>query len=90
MTDAPKSSPKNPKDQLVLQLFPFKDNELGINHRQGMLKNFHKIKEQINFHIIGNSATIRMYVTMPASLRTYFENIFYAAYPTSDLIVVED
>jgi hypothetical protein len=53
-----------------------------------MLKNFHTIKESIHFHVRGNSGTIRMYVSMPASLRTYFENIFYAAYPTSDLIQV--
>jgi hypothetical protein len=60
---------------------------LGVNHRHSLLKNFVKIKEEIVFHVVGNTYAIRIYASIPAKLRNYFENMFFAAYSTSDLVL---
>lgn len=36
--------------------------------------------------ISGNASNIKLYVGVPRDFKNYFENTFYASYPTSDLI----
>lgn len=36
--------------------------------------------------ISGNTSNIKLYVGVPIDFKNYFENTFYASYPTSDLI----
>ena len=36
--------------------------------------------------ISGNATNIKLYVGVPKEFKNYFENTFYASYPTSDLI----
>lgn len=36
--------------------------------------------------ISGNASDIKLYVGVPREFKNYFENTFYASYPTSDLI----
>lgn len=40
--------------------------------------------------ISGHSANIKLYVGVPKDFKNYFENTFYASYPTSDLIELKD
>jgi len=39
--------------------------------------------------ISGNALNIKLYVGVPKDFKNYFENTFYASYPTSDLIELE-
>lgn len=40
--------------------------------------------------ISGNSADIKLYVGVPGDFKSYFENTFYASYPTSDLVELKE
>lgn len=40
--------------------------------------------------ISGNTSDIKLYVGVPKDFKSYFENTFYASYPTSDLIELKD
>ncbi len=84
------TSSSSKKGNISYQIFPFKDSELGVNHRHSLLKNFVKVKDEVQFYVIGNTERIRIYALVPTKLKTYFESMFYAAYNTSDLIEVQD
>lgn len=68
---------------------PFKDNELGTGYRQGFIKSFSDITDPIHFFISGNNASSALYAQIPASIQFYFENVFYASFPTSELVLLE-
>ncbi|MEI6672917.1 MAG: hypothetical protein WCL02_06415 [bacterium] len=36
--------------------------------------------------ISGNAIDIKLYVGVPKDFKNYFENTFYASYPTSDIV----
>ena len=40
--------------------------------------------------ISGNTSDIKLYVGVPQDFKNYFENTFYASYPTSDLIELKE
>ncbi|MEI7920104.1 MAG: hypothetical protein WCH65_08385 [bacterium] len=40
--------------------------------------------------ISGNSSDIKLYVGVPKDFKDYFQNTFFASYPTSDLIELKD
>lgn len=70
---------------------PFKDNDRGVNHRDTVSKNIISLKhKKIIFMISGNSSAIKLYVGVPKDFKNYFENTFYASYPTSDLIELKE
>ena len=69
---------------------PFKDNDRGVNHRDTVSKNIISLKKKkIIFIISGNTSNIKLYVGVPRDFKNYFENTFFASYPTSDLIELE-
>ncbi|HRU50346.1 MAG TPA: type IV secretion system DNA-binding domain-containing protein [Candidatus Absconditabacterales bacterium] len=69
-----------------LQLKPFKDNELGVNHRDTVLRNCASLKRKtISFILYGNSHNIKIFVKLPKQFETFFKNTFYASFSTSDL-----
>ena len=69
---------------------PFKDNDRGVNHRDTVSKNIISLKKKkIIFMISGNNTDIKLYVGVPKDFKTYFENTFFASYPTSDLVELE-
>lgn len=71
---------------LILQIKPFKDNDRTVSHRDTLLKNIVNLKsKKITFIVHGNSADIKFFVKLPKEFRHFFENTFYASYPTSDL-----
>lgn len=70
---------------------PFKDNDRGVNHWDTVSKNIISLKKKkIIFMISGNSSDIKLYVGVPKDFKNYFENTFYASYPTSDLVELKD
>jgi hypothetical protein len=40
--------------------------------------------------ISGNALDIKLYVGVPKDFKNYFENTFYASYPTSDIIELKN
>lgn len=55
-----------------------------------MSKNIISLKKKRIFFIIsGNASDIKIYVGVPKDFRTYFENTFYASFPTSDLLELD-
>ncbi len=69
-----------------LQLKPFKDNELWVNHRDTVLRNCASLKRKtISFILYGNSHNIKIFVKLPKQFETFFKNTFYASFSTSDL-----
>jgi len=70
---------------------PFKDNDRGVNHRDTVSKNIISLKKKKIFFIIsGNASDIKLYVGVPKDFKNYFENTFYASYPTSDLVELKN
>ncbi len=82
------SNEKSKKDSkyFFLQLKPFKDNELGVNHRDTVLRNCASLKKKvISFVIYWNNNNIKFFVKLPRDFETFFKNTFYANFSTSDL-----
>ena len=40
--------------------------------------------------ISGNASDIKLYVGVPKDFKNYFENTFYASYPTSDIVELKE
>lgn len=87
------SSTQTPLSQgntVFFQIKPFKDNDRGINHRETVSKNLISLKnKQLIFLIRWNSRSIKFYVWLPKDFKQFFQNTFYASFPTSDLLEVE-
>lgn len=92
MTAATLSLPIDHSQSYVFfHIKPFKDNDRGVNHRDTVSKNIISLKKKkIIFMISGNASDIKLYVGVPKDFKNYFENTFYASYPTSDLIELKD
>ncbi|HRX64116.1 MAG TPA: type IV secretion system DNA-binding domain-containing protein [Candidatus Absconditabacterales bacterium] len=69
-----------------LQIKPFRDNELGVSHRDTVLRNCASLKrKKISFIICGNNTNIKFFVKLPKKFQTFFKNTFYSNFSTSDL-----
>lgn len=79
------SSWQTPNDVSVFLIQPFRDNEHGVNYRDAFLRNISSIKGDIRFLIAGHAKDIKMYAIVPEPSKTFFMNMMYAAYPTSEL-----
>ncbi len=77
-------------DFCYYQIKPFRENENWIAYWIWFMSNYTNIKKQITFFVSWNAKDIRIYVKVPASLKTYFENTFYSSFPTSDLDLVKN
>ena len=76
-------------DQFFL-IKPFRENEQWVNHRDTILKNMVSLKrKEMTFLIRWNQQSIKMYAKVPKDFRNYFQNTFYANYPTSDLELID-
>ena len=77
---------KKESKYVLLQLKPFKDNELGVNHWDTVLTNCASLwTKKISFIIYWNNANIKFFVKLPKEFETFFKNTFYANFSTSDL-----
>lgn len=74
---------------LFYRIKPFKDNDLGTGYWQGFLKSFSDITDPISFIITGNNYHLGLYAKVPVGIQFYFENVFYASFPTSELLLVD-
>lgn len=62
---------------------------MGYAYREGFLQNFSSISEEIHFVIKGNAGAIKLYIHAPAKYKNYIENVFYANFPTSDIVLLK-
>ena len=86
-TNTPTQTSSTSWGYVFFHIKPFKDNDRGVNHRDTVSKNIISLKQKkIIFVISGNTVNIKLYVGVPKDFKSYFENTFYASYPTSDLI----
>ncbi len=83
------AAPQPSHGYLFYRIKSFKDNELGTGYWQGFLKSFSDITDPLHFFIIGNNHSLGLFAKIPASIQFYFENVFYASFPTSELIAIE-
>ncbi|MEI7477233.1 MAG: FtsK/SpoIIIE domain-containing protein [bacterium] len=44
------------------------------------------VSQSIQYVLVGNRATTSMFAIVPASIALYFQNVFYANFPTSELL----
>lgn len=78
-------------NHVFFQIKPFKDNDRGVNHRETVSKNLISLKKkQIYFLIRWNNRNIQFFVWLPKDFKQFFQNAFYANFPTSDLIEIND
>lgn len=69
---------------------PFKENEMWVNYWDTILSNLLGLqKKEVTFWISWNQTKIQMYVKVPKDFAEYFQNTFYANFPTSDLSIIE-
>jgi hypothetical protein len=72
---------------LVYQIFPYKENELGVNHRESLMRHFSTLKVPIFFGLAGNKQQVKLLIQIPFEYKTYFENLFYATFSSSELVL---
>ncbi len=78
------------EDFLYYQIKPYKYNEYEISQNLGFLYNFAGLNDEIDFVFVGNGAVVKMIVRLPYSLGKYFENCFYANFPDSEVVILDD
>jgi hypothetical protein len=78
------------EDFLYYQIKPYKYNEYEISQNLGFLYNFAGLNDEIDFVFVGNGAVVKMVVRLPHNLCKYFENCFYANFPDSEVVILED
>lgn len=75
---------------VTFEIKPYKENELGVSHREWFLANFSSIQEPIIFTVRGNRASVKLYMHTPAKYQQYIESVFYATFSSSDIILLEE
>jgi len=73
---------------IYFQIKPFRYSEKGPTQWLGFLTNFSNIKKPISFFIDWNWWDIKLFAKVPRNIEKYFENAFYANFPTSELIKI--
>lgn len=79
------------EENIFLQIKPFKDEEMKIHQRENFLKGIASLgEEKISFAFHGNKESIKIFVQIPKGFRTFFKNIFFANFPTADIVDLEE
>ncbi len=75
---------------ITFEIKPYKENELGVSHREGFLANFSSIQEPIIFSVRWNRWSIRLFMHTPAKYQGYVESVFYATFSSSDITILQN
>lgn len=75
------------KKTILLQLKPLRENERGIENRVSFVRNLWSLKSSINLWITGNNTNIKLFLSCESKQLQFIENMFYASYPDSELIL---
>jgi len=86
----PSSSPSPINKKLItVQVKPLRENERGIDQWLSFLRNIWSIKSIVHFWVVGNNTGIKLYLTCEYKYLSFIENIFYANYPESELLITD-
>lgn len=86
----PSISTKTSDWYIYFHIKPFRDNEMGVNHWDTITRNMTSLgARNIIFWIAGNQTGIKLYARVPKDFANYFQNTFYANYPSSDLVLID-
>ena len=78
------------KKILLLQIKPLRENDRGIENWIWFIRNLSSIKSSINFWITGNNTNIKLFISCESKQLQFIENMFYASYPDSELLLSEE
>jgi hypothetical protein len=70
-----------------MQIKPLRENERSIENWISFLRNLSSLKSIIYLFISGNNTHIALYLSCPTADVQFIENMFYANYPDSELII---
>jgi len=85
------STKNNQQEFVYFHIKPFHGNEFWIEHRETIMKNLSAMyKKSISFAMTWNYSEVKFYAKIPVSIKSYFQNTFFANYPTSDLIEIKN
>lgn len=74
------------KKYIRFEIRTYQDNELWYIHWENFLASFSGISEEILFSVYGNASSIQLYIQVPKKYKKFVENVFYASFPTSDIL----
>ncbi len=77
------------KKTIFLQIKPLRENERPIENWISFLRNLSSLSSSLQFSIVGNNTTIKLFLSCDAKHLQFIENMFYASYPDSELIIYE-
>ena len=72
------------------QIKPFKEMENTMSKWSGFLKSFASSSKNIYILSHGSKVDIKFIIWVPKELQTYFENIYFSYYDTSDLLFAKN
>ncbi len=72
-----------------MQVKPLRENERSIENWISFLRNLSSLKSIIYLFISGNNTNISLYLSCPTADVQFIENMFYANYPDSELIITD-
>lgn len=75
------------KTTILLQIKPLRENDRWIDNRISFIRNLGSIKSPINLLISGNNNYVRLFLSCDKKQLQFIENIFYANYPDSELLI---
>ena len=78
------------KKNIILQIKPLRENERGIENRISFIRNLWSLKSSINLRISGNNTNIKLFLSCETKQLQFIENMFYASYPDSELIITNE
>ncbi len=72
---------------ITLQIKPLRENERNIDYRSAFLRNISSLGGVLDFFVSGNNSSIKMFLRCERKSMSFIENMFYASYPDSELII---
>lgn len=73
---------------VFLQIKPLRENERWIDYRLTFLRNISPLSGTVHFFVSGNNTNIQLFIACDRKNLAFIENMFYASYPDSELIIV--
>ena len=78
------------KKYVTLQIKPLRENDRWIENWISFIRNLWSLKSFINLRISGNNTNIKLFLSCDSKHLQFIENMFYASYPDSELIISEE
>lgn len=77
------------KKTILLQIKPLRENDRPVENWISFLRNLSSLSWTLQFSIVGNNTTIKLFISCDSKNLQFIENMFYASYPDSELISQE-